>query len=191
MAAPAVIDTSSLRLGDTVTSAKGAKSIPIAYADSTPCVWQPPPMSVLWQPQAYNDPEATRVNICFSPTPEVSSFVQSFDAWLCTAIAASSQRLLGTQLTVDDVKARYQSPLRTHEASGAQALRVKMNLSGRTAVKCWDTFRKPRELPESWTNCTVTPRIAIRSVWLMGRDMGCTLELQQAMLEEAPTECPF
>ena len=66
-----------------------------------------------------------------------------------------------------------------------------MNITGRTAVKCWDTFRKPREQPESWTNCTVTPRIAIRSVWLMGRDMGCTLELQQAMLEEASAECPF
>ena len=162
------------------------------YADSTPCIWQPPPMSVLWQPQASQNAEATRVNICFAPTPEVSSFVQSFDAWLCTAIAASSQRLLGTQLTVDDVKARYQSPLKTHEASGAQALRVKMNLSGRTAVKCWDTFRRPREQPESWTSLkSVTPRIAIRSIWLMGRDMGCTLELQQAMLEEAPAECPF
>ena len=149
MAAPAVIDTSCLRLGDTVTSAKGAKSIPIAYADSTPCVWQPPPMSVLWQPQAYNDPEATRVNICFSPTPEVSSFVESFDAWLCDAIAQSSQRLLGTQLTAEEVRARYQSPLKKHEATGAQALRLKMNLSGRSAVKCWDTFRKPREQPES------------------------------------------
>ena len=148
-------------------------------------------MSVLWQPQAFQNAEATRVNICFAPTPEVSSCVESFDAWLFTAIAQSSQRLLGTQLTVDDVKARYQSPLKTHEASGAQALRVKMNLSGRTAVKCWDTFRKPRELPESWTSCTVTPRIAIRSVWLMGRDLGCTLELWQAMLEEASAECPF
>ena len=30
-------------------------------------------------------------------------FLHSFDAWLCEAIAQSSQRLLGTQLSVDDV----------------------------------------------------------------------------------------
>ena len=93
MADPAVIDTSRLRLGDTVTTAKGAKSIPIAYADSTPCIWQPAPMSVLWQPQAYNDPEATRVNISFKPTPEVSSFVENFDAIVGGALAQKYPKL--------------------------------------------------------------------------------------------------
>ena len=67
-------------------------------------------MSVLWQPQAYNDPEATRGNISFAPTPEVSSFVESFDAWLCEAMAQSSQRLLGAKLAVDDVKCATRVP---------------------------------------------------------------------------------
>ena len=191
MAAPAVIDTTRLRLQDVVTSGKGAKSIPIAHADGSAVVWQPSAMSVLWNPSAFNDAEATRQTICFVPTPEVCSSVESLDKWLTNAIALDSSRLLGKQLSADEVRKQYQSPLRTHESTGAKSLRVKLNTTGRSQVRCWDTFRKPREQPSSWTECSVTPRISIRSVWIMGASLGVTLELRDAMLDEAQTECPF
>ena len=64
-------------------------------------------------------------------------------------LSAESARLFGTNLDLEEVKRRYQPALRVHEKTGAISLRCKMNLAGRSAVKCWDTFRNPRSLPES------------------------------------------
>jgi len=190
MAAPAIIDTTTLQLQDTVQTAKGAKQIPVGYADGSQVIWQPKPMNVLWNPSAYNDPEATRLNLSFVPNREAADFLQNLDKWLVNALALESSRLFGQQLSVEEMQRRFQPTLKTHE-SGSQSIRCKMNVSGRSQVRCWDTFRKPRSQPESWTNCTVTPRIAIRSVWIMGKECGCTLELRDALLEEASTDCPF
>ena len=49
MAAPATIDTSNLVCQDTFTTAKGAKTIPLASRDGAAVQWQPrEPMAVLW-----------------------------------------------------------------------------------------------------------------------------------------------
>ena len=66
-----------------------------------------------------------------------------------------------------------------------------MNIAGRTCVQCWDTFRQPRAMPEAWKGCMVTPKIIVKSVWIMGKDIGCTLELQHAMIDELVSECLF
>ena len=68
MAAPATIDASALRLGELFVNAKGAKSIPISRPDGKPVLWQPGPHQVVFEPSAYNDPTAIRVNIAFLPT---------------------------------------------------------------------------------------------------------------------------
>ena len=71
MAAPATIDTSALRIGELFVNAKGAKSIPISLPTGKPVIWQPGPHRVLFEPSAYNDPTAIRVNIAFQPNPRV------------------------------------------------------------------------------------------------------------------------
>ena len=193
MAAPSEIDTSRLACQDTYTSAKGAKQIPLAYLDGAAVQWQPrTPMSVLWEPGAYNDDAATRLNICFAQTPEVLQELKRFDEWSVETLSAQSARLFGgTTLDQEEVRRRYQPALRIHEKTGSTSLRCKVNTSGRNAVKCWDTFRQSRSLPESWTTCACTPRIAVKSYWVMPKEMGPLLELQHAMLDEPMAECPF
>ena len=191
MAAPATIDTSRLVLQDPVTSQKGARQIPLANRDGSPVVWQPAAMQCLWQPSAYNDETATRLNLSLSPGPEAVASLEALDAWLVNALALSSSKCLGTQMSTEEVRSRYQSALKCHEASGTRYLRVKVNTTGKAAVRCWDTMRQPRPLPESWTSCSVTPRIVVKGIWLMGKDFGLTLDLRDAMLDEQPTECPF
>ena len=66
-----------------------------------------------------------------------------------------------------------------------------MNKSGRNAVRCWDTFRKPREQPASWVTCMVTPRLTLRSLWVMNKEVGPVFELSDALIDELSTECPF
>ena len=192
MAAPAEIDTSRLACQDIFTTSKGAKTIPLAYKDGSAVLWQPrQPLAVLWEPSAYNDETAQRVNISFVPTPEVTKELQGFDIWCMDTLVQESVRLFGTALDKEELQRRYQPALRTHEKTGTTSLRCKMNISGRNTVKCWDTFRAPRSLPESWTTCAVTPRIAVKGLWVMGKEVGPLLELQHAMLDEATAECPF
>ena len=192
MAAPAEIDTGRLACQEIFTTSKGAKTIPLAYKDGSAVLWQPrQPLAVLWEPSAYNDETATRLNISFVPTPEVTSALQLFDSWCVDTLSAESARLFGSTLDKEEVQRRYQPALRTYEKTGATSLRCKLNISGRNAVKCWDTFRAPRSLPESWTTCAVTPRIALKGLWVRGKELGPLLELQHAMLDVATAECPF
>jgi len=192
MAALSEIDISRLACQDAYVSAKGAKQIPLAYLDGAAVQWQPrTPMSVLWEPSAYNDDAATRLNICFAPTPEVLQQLTLFDQWSIETLSAQSVRLFGTAIDKEEVRRRYQPALRVHEKTGSTSLRCKMNASGRSAVKCWDTFRQPRSLPESWTACACTPRIVVKAFWVMGQEFGPLLELQHATLDEATAKCPF
>ena len=88
-------------------------------------IWKPKDgLTVLFEPSAYNQPDATRVNLCLSVTPAVVSSLQAFDDWCVTTLAAQSSRLLGSQLSVEEVRNRYQPTLRVHEASGSQSLRL-------------------------------------------------------------------
>ena len=50
-------------------------------------------------------------------------------------LAAESARLLRSTLSVEEVRNRFQLTLRTHEGSGSQSLRLKMNTAGRAAVR--------------------------------------------------------
>ena len=128
------IDFAALALGDVVTTGKGAKQIPLSI-NGDPVIWKPrDAMNVLFEPSAYNQPDATRVNLCLSVTPSVAASLADLDEFCVNTLAAESSRLLGTQLSVQEVRNRFQSTLRTHEASDSQSLRLKMNLLGRAAV---------------------------------------------------------
>ncbi len=129
------IDFASLALGDVVVTGKGAKTIPLSIGGEA-VIWKPKDaLNVLFEPSAYNQPDATRVNLCLSVTPAVAASLAELDEWCINTLAAESSRLLGSQLTVQEVRNRFQPTLRTHEASGSTSLRLKTNLSGRAAVR--------------------------------------------------------
>ena len=83
--ASANIDVASLVLGDVVTTGKGAKQIPLSTLGGEPVVWKPKDsLTVLFEPSAYNQPDATRVNLCLSVTPAIVASLQDFDEWVVT-----------------------------------------------------------------------------------------------------------
>ena len=62
--ASANIDLASLALGDVVTTGKGAKQILLSTLGGEPVVLKPKDaLTVLFEPSAYNQPDATRVNL--------------------------------------------------------------------------------------------------------------------------------
>ena len=65
--ASATIDLASLALGDVTTTGKGAKQIPLSTIGGEAVIWRPKDaLTVLFEPSAYNQPDATRVNLCLS-----------------------------------------------------------------------------------------------------------------------------
>lgn len=192
MSAPAEIDTSCLVLQDVCTSAKGAKSIPLLYKDGSSVQWQPrEALQVLWEPSAYQDPDATRVNISFATTPSLAKQLQAFDEWAVETLAKESARLFGAPLDMEEVRRRYQPAMRVYEKTGSTSLRCKLVLAGRGQVKCWDSFRNPRPMPQEWMNCAVTARITLKGFWCMGKELGPLFLLSHALVDESVAECPF
>ncbi len=186
------IDLGSLCLGDLVTTGKGAKQIPLLCASGESVLWQPKEaLTVLFEPSAYNQPDASRVNLCLSVTPAVASSLTDFDEWCVTTLAAQSPKLFGSQLSVEEVRNRFQPTLRIHEASCSQSLRLKMNLSGRAAVRLWSPMGTQISAPHSWSQCTARCRIRLKGFWLMSKDIGVVAEAVDVQLDSAETECPF
>ena len=192
MATPSEINVNALVLQDVVTTSRGAKQIPMMQKDGRPLVWQPKaPLQPAFDASAFGDENATRVNLVFNPTDEVCAQLSSFDTWCKAELTKDSLRLFGQALSAEEIERRYQSALRRSDKSSMLSFRVEMNKSGRNAVRCWDTFRKPREQPASWVTCMVTPRLTLRSLWVMNKEVGPVFELSDALIDELSTECPF
>ena len=111
------IDLGSLSLGDVVTTGKGAKQIPLTTIGGEAVIWRPKDaFTVLFEPSAYNQPDVNRVNLCLSVAPAVVNSLADLDEWCITTLAAQSSKLLGSQLSVEEVRNRFRPTLRTHEA---------------------------------------------------------------------------
>ena len=125
-------------------------------------------------------------------TPAIAQCLAGFDEWCVNTLALESQRLFGTTLSVEDVRGRFQPMLRTYEATGSQSMRLKMNTTGRSRLRIWDTSRNPISAPPSWTQCSAKCKIRLKGIWLMGEnEMGVVAEAMDVMLDDAEAECPF
>ena len=95
-------------------------------------------------------------------------------------------------MTKEEVASRYQPILRIHEATGSQSLRVKMNTTGRAAVRIWSPMGTPISAPPSWSQCIAKCRIRLKGFWLMGKnEIGVVAESTDVQLDSAEAECPF
>jgi hypothetical protein len=184
------LETSRLSIGELLLTPKGAKQVPIFDSDQ-PLFWRPGKLNVLWQPKAFNDPDASRVAICFSSTEEVEAYLSALDAWVIKAMAAAPRKYFGQDLTLEQIKERYTPALKTTQ-KGYTHLRAKMNCSGRTAVRCWSAeTRAKTDQPADWTTVEVQPSLQIKGLWIMNKDFGLLIEMTDALIFENAAPCPF
>ena len=92
---------------------------------------------------------------------------------------------------MEEVRNWNQPTLRTHEATGSQSLRLKMNLSGRAAVRIWSPMGMQISAPPSWSQCSAKGRIHLRGIWLMAKEIGVVAEATDVQLDTAEAECPW
>ena len=183
------LEISSLKLGELTLIGKGAKQVPLT-SHGEALKWTPGPSQIMFQPKAFNDPSANRVSVCFRSTPEIEAYVQELEAWILNEVARNPQTYLGQNFSEAQVQTMFTSALKTSE-KGYTHLRAKMNIAGKSGVRCWDADKKPRAAPEDWTLCEVQPCLHIKGLWVMNKDFGLLIEMADALVSESSQLCPF
>ena len=184
--------TANFQIGDIVTSSRGAKSIPILTYDNQPFIWMPADMqNVVYEPCAYNDDNANRVDVCFAVTEALETQLTIYDGVILKALTKDSMKYFGQSLTETQIKERVQPSIKTSE-KGYSNFRVKLNREGRGRAQVFDMNREPRALPESFLSCSLKPRLQLKGLWIMGRDMGPIWELVAMQVDDKGAAiCPF
>ena len=92
--------TANFQLGDIVSSVRGAKSVPILTMDNQPFIWMPGEMQhVVYEPSAYNDEAANRVNVCFAVDDALETHLTKYDDAILKALTKDSLKYFGQALT--------------------------------------------------------------------------------------------
>jgi hypothetical protein len=183
--------TTQFTLGDIITSAKGAKSIQISTTENQAFIWMPSEsLTTCYEPSAYNDENANRVNVCFAVTETLEKQLKSYDDVIIKALVKDSTKYFGTVQTETQIKDRFQPSIKVSE-KGFSNFRAKMNKSGKTRVQTYNMDKEPRQLPDSWANVAVHARLHLKGLWMMGKDLGPLWELVAVQIDERAQVCPF
>jgi hypothetical protein len=179
-----------VKLGAPTVSAKGAKQVPIFLENDQSLFLLHGPLGACFEPAAFNDPTATRVNLCLTIDEAVEKSLQDIDGQVVALMAADALKYFGQPLTEAQVLDRMQPSLRLSE-KGFKSWRVKMNVSGRNVCRYFDMSKNASGPPETWVGCALTVRVAVRSCWLMAKEWGVLYEVQDIQIQERSMECPF
>ena len=141
---------------------------------------------------AFNEPDANRVNLCMRVNPAIEDFIMEFESWLMDYCHQESARLFCKQMSLDEVHFMY-TPLLKMSDKYPTIWKVKLNKTGRHAVRCWNKdTRQKMDIPDDWREYSITPRVWIKSLWIQSKSFGVTMELVDALLKATgPTECPI
>ena len=180
-----------LAIGECVISGKGAKSAPIT-SDGCPAVVTMEPMRVCFEPSAYGDAEASRVNIVWRPSDEAVEQLGELDEWVLQTVSKNALRFFGKAKSVDQLRETYSPIVKTSDKYPPN-FKAKLNLQSPAMVKIWDAAKQPRAAPEQWKDCLTVPRLRLRGLYFMGAaQFGCVLECSDIQIvEEESPECPF
>ena len=186
-------DLAAITLSDPVNGAKGAKIAPVSYLGK-PIVWMPDAQVVAYEPSAFQNEEASRVNLVMRASQEAVESLTAFDEHIIALCTEHSANLFGKTLTLEEVKLRYTPCLKQSSKGYEPTFKTKINLSGRGQVKYWDSQSMPCKAPESWIGYSIKPRVVVKCLWLMPKEFGCLFECTDVLINEACPEtfvCPF
>ena len=88
------LETNALKLGEVTLLRKGAKVAPLT-SNGDVLKWTPGPLQVLFQPKAFNDPNASRVSVCFSSNDEIEEYIKTLEAWILKEVTSNPHQYLG------------------------------------------------------------------------------------------------
>jgi hypothetical protein len=181
---------SKVKLGQLQINPKGAKQVPISLENDKSLFLQHGPLAPLFEPSAFNDPVATRVNLSLSVNDALEQELKALDDQVVKLLATDSLRLFGAEQTVAQIKDRMLPSMRVSD-KGFKSWRMKMNNSGRNRVQVFDMDKNAIDPPENWVGCGINARVLVKSVWMMAKECGILYEAQAIQTQAVSVECPF
>ena len=138
----------------------------------------------------YGGDTSPRQTIEFKLTPEQQKHWDAFDTWALTYLFANSERIFKKQMTQEQLRESYRSPV-TRKEGFEPHLRCKINTCGQKAVRAWKDQERI-ELPNNLKMVPLVPRITLSHTWLMTKEFGFVLSVNDILCLETPEEtCPF
>jgi hypothetical protein len=171
------------------TSFKGAKSAALT-ADGQPIFLQLTPQSApLTTPfgaTSFNDEASNRRSIAFRCTPELEQFVDRLDGFMAGYLREHSERLFkGKQ------QPEYRPCLQRKDDYPAM-VRCKMFVAGQRSCRYWSKDHAPMEpCEDSLRECGLVPRVQVKSLYIMGKEVGLVLDVTDMICIPPTAQCPF
>ena len=181
----------ALSLGDVTTSGKGAKTAPFSV-NGGPADFTLPALQVAFEPSAYQNDEATRVNLVLKVGLVHEPDLAKIDEWILDTVSADPVKYFGKAKSRESIEETYTPCLRKSEKWGSQ-FKAKVNLPGSAGgVRLWTVDKQPRGPPDAWAGCYVESRIRFRHLYFMGAQWGPVIDVTDLrVLSEPVNECPF
>ena len=192
-----MFDFEDWHLKDAQISARGAKSCTLQSSQKREKVnftlgSKAEPVTSPFGATSFND-EANmccRKTIEFNLTPELEESFREFDEWAIAYLSEHSERIFKKTFSADQVREGYKSPV-TKKKEYRGHLRCKINMSGTAAIRCWNADKQRITMPVDLRNCELVPRISISHLWMMSREYGWVLQVNDLMICEGEELCPF
>ena len=180
--------TMDWQLGDVQTSPKGIRSAQLTDSTGSPIIVHladlQKALTAPFGSSAFNDPTASRQNICFRVDPELEEKIATVDTYMADYVKKHAARLFkGKQMTY--------KPLLLTKDDYPPLIRCKINVRGTKACRCWTPTYERCEIPDDLRECRCVPRVQFKSLWVMGSDVGLSVEVLDLMVDQVPEECPF
>ena len=182
------VNFNNWQIGEVLTSQKGAKCAPISD-NGKPITLQltsiHEPLSSPFGISSFGAEETTRKSLELRCTPELEAFVIRLDAWARAYIQDNAERLFkGKPIDYRDclqLKGEYPSQLR-----------CKLNIAGAKSCRFWDINKQRIDMPEDLRPpAEIVPIVQVKSLWIMHKEVGITLEATDLMCLIPEETCPF
>ena len=136
--------------------------------------------------------DSTRKNLDFdiSNHKHLIELFSNIDKWAIGYLAKHSQRLLKKQMTEELIKSHFK-PL-VIEYGDTKSIRTKINIRGHRACRFWDSDRNSTDIPpEDWLSNEYNVHVNIPQLYVMGSDVGFTIETTDLLVRPIDRQCPF
>ena len=175
-------------IGEVLTSQRGARCAPISE-NGKPITLQlasiHDPLSSPFGISSFGPEETIRKSLELRCTPDLEAFVQRLDARARAYLQDNAERLFkGKAIEYRDclqMKGEYPSQLR-----------CKLNIAGTKSCRFWGLDKQRIDMPEDLRSpAALVPIVQVKSLWIMHKEVGVTLECTDLMCQIPEETCPF
>ena len=189
-----MLSPATYSLKDPQISARGAKSCQLQNKEGKRIHFtlgsRLEPCTTPFGASSWNDENASRKTLDFHLSDEQVAELDSFDEWAIGHLAENSERIFKKKLTVEQVAQNYRSPVIRKDGYRPH-LRSKINTVGSHACRAWSETDERIQLPEDLRGCLLVPRIQLSHLWLMSKEFGWVMQVNDMMVLDSTEECPF